>query len=125
MFLTLLVLLSLLLCFLCLRRDVSFERKSRDSSRPFSLLAQRCFSVLLVKEGESVVFSACAEMFPSFPSFLVEGIGFLCLRRDVSGTLDEAREILGFSLLAQRCFLRHYLCHTKKQVFSACAEMFL
>ena len=55
--------MELKLSLLCMRRDVSGEKKDLDNYRLSSLHAQRCFqSITLTVSGFSV-FSACAEMF--------------------------------------------------------------
>ena len=91
--------------FLCMRRDVS----PRVSER--------------VSGGR--VFSACAEMFLKRLDFLRLGLSFLCMSRDVSLSLRTCFFGLSFSLHAQRCFSWIGSAGIRREVFSACAEMFL
>ena len=104
MFLTFLLIWSLITRFLCMRRDVSILTLQLLRHIRFSLHAQRCFLRRMPMCCCWCVFSACAEMFPpSFVPFLLSP-RFLCMRRDVSKLYSMGRVTVKFSLHAQRCF---------------------
>ena len=97
-----------LLCFLCMRRDVSSSTTSSIADESFSLHAQRCFLWKIEVILSLTVFSACAEMFLFSWSWRLQEPSILCMRRDVSVSLLILFEIISYSLHAQRCFLWCY-----------------
>ena len=125
MFLILLDSLSLLQCFLCMRRDVSSLKKYKIDKLEFSLHAQRCFLGKKCSFLGWKVFSACAEMFLLSKGQKDIDYSFLCMRRDVSYYSRRFALYEEFSLHAQRCFYLLQRFFFLWWVFSACAEMFL
>ena len=109
---------------LCMRRDVSMYLKMLLKAKLSSLHAQRCFLRCRLCSKKTLVFSACAEMFPVAATGTGLPTGFLCRRRDVSYCHSFLSRPSLFSLHAQRCFLATELLPVLLLVFSACAEMF-
>ena len=70
--------------FLCLRRGVSICQIERRKTGSFSLPTQRCFCFGPPCGNRGSLFSAYAEVFPSFEVILRSDGAFLCLRRGVS-----------------------------------------
>ena len=93
------------LAFLCLRRGVSKATKKMPTVIGFSLPTQRCFQPFFMGEGERLLFSAYAEVFPAAGKSQAAAATFLCLRRGVSMLIRAETWDQGFSLPTQRCFL--------------------
>ena len=87
-----------------MRRDVSNAGHGVTPDVTSSLHAQRCFYWLSKASKSELVFSACAEMFPSSYQWKIHADCLLCMRRDVSEAIKEYNDREGSSLHAQRCF---------------------
>ena len=110
--------------FLCLRRGVSDPIRLSPQTPAFSLPTQRCFPRTLQAFGNSLLFSAYAEVFPTRAALAAPAAAFLCLRRGVSAGRIYALIVDSFSLPTQRCFRFNAQNALALQLFSAYAEVF-